>query len=202
MLSVQQLACERGRKRLFSDLNFQLQPGECLHVQGANGAGKTSLLRIVCGLAEALSGKICWRGQDTRIDPGAWRAELVYLGHTPGLKDELSAAENLRFQSQIDGWALSSEQIDGALQRVGLGRQQQVPLRRFSQGQKRRAALARLIARPVALWVLDEPLAALDQPAQQLVAHLLAGPVQAGGRALVPSHPPVGGPCLDLRLGA
>ena len=202
MLSVQQLACERGRKRLFSDLNFQLQPGECLHVQGANGAGKTSLLRIVCGLAEALSGEIRWRGQDTRIDPGAWRAELVYLGHTPGLKDELSAAENLRFQSQIDGWALSSEQIDGALQRVGLGRQQQVPLRRFSQGQKRRAALARLIARPGALWVLDEPLAALDQPAQQLVAQLLAGHVQAGGLALVTSHQPLGVPCLDLRLGA
>ena len=202
MLSVQQLACERGRKRLFSDLNFQLQPGECLHVQGANGAGKTSLLRIVCGLAEALSGKICWRGQDTRIDPGAWRAELVYLGHTPGLKDELSAAENLRFQSQIDGWALSSEQIDGALQRVGLGRQQQVPLRRFSQGQKRRAALARLIARPAPLWVLDEPLAALDHPAQQLVAQLLAGHVQAGGLALVTSHQPLGVPCLDLRLGA
>ena len=202
MLSVQQLASERGRKRLFSDLNFQVHPGQCLHVQGANGAGKTSLLRIVCGLAEALSGKICWRGQDTRIDPGAWRAELVYLGHTPGLKDELSAAENLRFQSQIDGWALSSEQIDGALQRVGLGRQQQVPLRRFSQGQKRRAALARLIARPVALWVLDEPLAALDQPAQQLVAQLLAGHVQAGGLALVTSHQPLGVPCLDLRLGA
>ena len=202
MLSVQQLACERGRKRLFSDLNFQVHPGQCLHVQGANGAGKTSLLRIVCGLAEALSGKICWRGQDTRIDPGAWRAELVYLGHTPGLKDELSAAENLHFQSQIDGWALSSEQIDGALQRVGLGRQQQVPLRRFSQGQKRRAALARMIARPVALWVLDEPLAALDQPAQQLVAQLLAGHVQAGGLALVTSHQPLGVPCLDLRLGA
>jgi heme exporter protein A len=202
MLSVQQLSCERGRKRLFSDLNFQLQPGECLHVQGANGAGKTSLLRIVCGLAEALHGEIRWRGQDTRLDPGAWRAELVYLGHTPGLKDELSAAENLHFQSQIDGCTLSDAQIDAALQRVGLGRQQQVPLRRFSQGQKRRAALARLIACPVALWVLDEPLAALDQPAQQLVAQLLAGHVQAGGLALVTSHQPLGVPCLDLRLGA
>jgi heme exporter protein A len=202
MLSVQQLACERGRKRLFSDLNFQVQPGQCLHVQGANGAGKTSLLRIVCGLAEALHGAIRWRGQDTRLDPGAWRAELVYLGHTPGLKDELSAAENLRFQSQIDGCALSDTQIDGALQRVGLGRQQQVPLRRFSQGQKRRAALARLIARPLALWVLDEPLAALDQPAQQLVAQLLADHIEAGGLALVTSHQPLGVPCLDLRLGA
>ena len=202
MLSVQQLACERGRKRLFSDLNFQVHPGQCLHVQGANGAGKTSLLRIVCGLAEALQGEIYWRGQDTRVDPGAWRAELVYLGHTPGLKDELSAAENLHFQSQIDGCSLSRAQIDGALQRVGLGRQQQVPLRRFSQGQKRRAALARLIARPVALWVLDEPLAALDQPAQQLVAQLLAGHLQAGGLALVTSHQPLGVPCLDLRLGA
>ena len=202
MLSVQQLACERGRKRLFSDLNFQVQAGQCMHVQGANGAGKTSLLRIVCGLAEAPHGAIHWRGQDTRLDPGAWRAELVYLGHTPGLKDELSAAENLRFQSQIDGCALSDAQIDGALQRVGLGRQQQVPLRRFSQGQKRRAALARLIARPLALWVLDEPLAALDQPAQQLVAQLLAGHVQAGGLALVTSHQPLGVPCLDLRLGA
>ena len=189
MLSVQQLACERGRKRLFSDLNFQLQPGQCLHVQGANGAGKTSLLRIVCGLAEALQGEIHWRGQDTRLDPGAWRA------------DELSAAENLHFQSQIDGCSLSDAQIDWALQRVGLGRQQQVPLRRFSQGQKRRAALARLIARPVALWVLDEPLAALDQPAQALVAQLLAEHVQAGGLALVTSHQPLGVPCLDLRLG-
>jgi len=202
MLSVQQLACERGRKRLFSDLNFQLQPGQCLHVQGANGAGKTSLLRIVCGLAEALEGQVHWRGQDTRLDPSAWRAELVYLGHTPGLKDELSAAENLQFQSQIDGCALSDAQIDGALQRVGLGRQQQMPLRRFSQGQKRRAALARLIARPVPVWVLDEPLAALDVPAQQLVAQLLAGHLKDGGLALVTSHQPVGVPCLDLRLGA
>ena len=202
MLSVQQLACERGRKRLFSDLNFQLQPGECLHVQGANGAGKTSLLRIVCGLAQALEGEVHWRGQDTRLDPGAWRAELVYLGHTPGLKDELSAAENLHFQSQIDGCALSEEHIADALQRVGLGRQQQMPLRRLSQGQKRRAALARLIARPAPVWVLDEPLAALDVPAQQLVAQLLAGHLLAGGLALVTSHQPLGVPCLDLRLGA
>ena len=184
MLSVQQLACERGRKRLFTGLDFQLQPGQCLHVQGANGAGKTSLLRIVCGLAEAASGVVRWRDQDTRLDPGAFRADLVYLGHTPGLKDEFSAFENLCFQSQLDGATSSPQQVEAALQRVGLGRQQALPLRRLSQGQKRRAALARLIVRAAPLWVLDEPLAALDLPAQQLVADLLAGHLRAGVNCL------------------
>ena len=202
MLSVQQLACERGRKRLFTGVDFQLQPGQCLHIQGANGAGKTSLLRIVCGLAEAASGVVRWRDQDTRLDPGAFRADLVYLGHTPGLKDEFSAFENLCFQSQLDGVTSSPQQVEAALQRVGLGRQQALPLRRLSQGQKRRAALARLIVRAAPLWVLDEPLAALDLPAQQLVADLLAGHLHAGGLALVTSHQPLGVECLNLRLGA
>ena len=98
---------------------------------------------------------MCWRGADTRLDPGAFRAELVYLGHAPGLKDELSAAENLDYQSRIDCCAQSPQHIAAALQRVGLGRQQHLPVRRFSQGQKSRAALARLIARPARLWVLD-----------------------------------------------
>lgn len=202
MLSVQQLACERGRKRLFSGLNFEVQPGQCLQVHGANGAGKTSLLRIVCGLADAAHGRVCWDGADTRLDPGALRAELVYLGHAPGLKDELSAAENLDYQSRIDGYALRAQHIAAALQRVGLDRQQHLPVRRFSQGQKRRAALARLIARPARLWVLDEPLAALDQAAQQLVSELVAGHLQAGGLALVTSHQPLGVASMALRLGA
>ena len=202
MLSVQQLACERGRKRLFSGLNFEVQPGQCLQVHGANGAGKTSLLRIVCGLADAAHGRVCWDGADTRLDPGAFRAELVYLGHAPGLKDELSAAENLDYQSRIDGCAPCAQHIAAALQRVGLDRQQHLPVRRFSQGQKRRAALARLIARPARLWVLDEPLAALDQAAQQLVSELVAGHLQAGGLALVTSHQPLGVASMALRLGA
>ena len=202
MLSVQQLACERGRKRLFTGLDFQLQPGQCLHVQGANGAGKTSLLRIVCGLAEAASGVVHWRDQDTRLDPGAFQADLVYLGHTPGLKDEFSAFENICFQSQLDGTRASPQQVEDALQRVGLGRQRDLPLRRLSQGQKRRAALARLIVRAAPLWVLDEPLAALDLPAQQLVADLLAGHLRTGGLALVTSHQPLGVECLNLSLGA
>ena len=202
MLSVQQLACERGRKRLFSDLNFELLPGKCLQIHGANGAGKTSLLRIVCGLAEAVQGQVCWRGADTRLDPGAFRSELVYLGHAPGLKDELSAAENLDYQSRVDGCALGPQEIAAALERVGLGRQQHLPVRRFSQGQKRRTALARLIARPARLWVLDEPLAALDQAAQQLVSELVAGHLQTGGLALVTSHQPLGVASMELRLGA
>jgi len=202
VLSVQQLACERGGKRLFSDLSFTIESGQCVQVHGANGAGKTSLLRIVCGLAEAMQGRVCWRGADTRLDPGSFRAELVYLGHAPGLKDELSAAENLDFQSQIDGCALSPLQIETALQRVGLGRQQHLPLRRFSQGQKRRVALARLVARPARLWVLDEPLAALDHAAQQLVSQLVAAHLQADGLALVTSHQPLGVESMDLRLGA
>lgn len=202
MLSVQQLACERGRKRLFSDVSFTLAPGQSLQVHGANGAGKTSLLRIVCGLAEAVQGQVCWHGVDIRLDPGAFRAELVYLGHAPGLKDELSAAENLDYQSRIDGCALGPQQIAAALQRVGLGRQQDLPVRRFSQGQKRRTALARLIARPARLWVLDEPLAALDQAAQRLVSELVAEHVKAGGMALVTSHQPLGVASMELRLGA
>ena len=201
MLSVQQLACERGRRRLFSDLNFAVLPGQCLQVQGANGAGKTSLLRIVCGLAEAAQGWVCWRGADIRLDPGAFRAELAYLGHTPGLKDELSAAENLGYQSPVGGCVLGPQQIEAALQRVGLGAQQHLPVRRLSQGQKRRAALACLIARPARLWVLDEPLAALDPAAQQLVAQLLAAHLQSGGLALVTSHQPLGVAAMDLRLG-
>jgi heme exporter protein A len=169
---------------LFSEVSFQLQSGQALHLEGDNGVGKTSLLRIVCGLSPADAGQVTW--QSTHVPN--FRSALFYLGHALSLKEELSALENLQSDAAMAGRALSTTQALQALAHMGLRGREHLPLRVMSQGQKRRTALARLLASRAVLWVLDEPFVALDALAVDALRVLLADHVSQGGMVLFTSH--------------
>ena len=191
MLTVSQLACSRGHKPLFADVSFTLQPGQALHLEGDNGVGKTSLLRMVCGLSFAELGEVRWYNQAIQKQAAAYRGALFYLGHGLSLKEELTALENLLSDAAVAGRSLSTEQALLALARMGLRGREHLPLRVMSQGQKRRTALARLWGSQAPLWVLDEPFVALDAKAVDGLRVLLAEHVAQGGMALFTSHQPV-----------
>ena len=183
-LDVQRLTCMRGGRALFAQVSFQLQRGQALHLEGDNGVGKTSLLRIVCGLSPADEGQVHWHS-DSCPD---FRSALFYLGHALSLKEELSALENLLSDAAMAGRSLSEAQAMQALAHMGLRGREHLPLRVMSQGQKRRTALARLLASRAELWVLDEPFVALDAPAVNALRTLLADHVAQGGMVLFTSH--------------
>ena len=191
MLRVSNLSCSRGHKPLFIDVSFELQAGQALHLEGDNGVGKTSLLRIVCGLSPADAGEVCWHDQTIQKNAAAFRSSLFYLGHGLSLKEELSALENLMSDATVSGRTLSEQQALVALARMGLRGREHLPLRVMSQGQKRRTALARLLASQAPLWVLDEPFVALDTKAIDGLRGLLAEHVAQGGMVLFTSHQPV-----------
>ena len=191
MLTVSHLSCSRGNKPLFADVSFELQPGQALHLEGDNGVGKTSLLRMVCGLSPADAGEVRWQGQRIQDSAAAFRSALFYLGHGLSLKEELSALENLLSDAAVAGRALTAAQAMQALARMGLRGREHLPLRVMSQGQKRRTALARLLASQAPLWVLDEPFVALDARAVDGLRGLLAEHVAQGGMVLLTSHQPV-----------
>ncbi len=188
MLSVTQLACSRGERRLFSDLAFDIEAGTWLHVTGANGCGKTTLLRAVVGLSAPDAGQLRWRGVPVRECAEAYRRALVFLGHPVALKDELTPLENLRLAAAIDGLPVSEAQALVALERLGMRSRADLPARVLSAGQKRRVLLARLLLREAPLWVLDEPFTALDAGGVALAAALLGEHLAAGGMAVVTSH--------------
>jgi heme exporter protein A len=166
------LCCTRGERTLFADLDIALAPGAALHVAGANGAGKTSLLRILCALAVPDAGVVRWNGADVRRERAAFNADLLYIAHAEGVKHDLLAWENLVFQARLHGQALARDAACAALGLVGLGEEAHLPARLLSQGQRKRVALAQLHLAPTRqLWILDEPFAALDGDA---VAALLA----------------------------
>jgi heme exporter protein A len=190
MLCVSDLSCSRGDRRLFSGVHFTLNPGHCLHIEGDNGVGKTSLLRIVSGLSPAAGGSVQWQCLPIQSSE-AYRSARTYLGHMLALKEDLSALENLQFDAAIAGRLLSVSDAKEALLQLGLEGRLHLPVRVLSQGQKRRAALARLPASRALLWVLDEPLVALDRQAQTRVCQLLQMHLLAGGMALVTSHQPL-----------
>ena len=191
MLRVSNLSCSRGNKPLFADVNFQLQAGQALHLEGDNGVGKTSLLRIVCGLSPADAGEVRWQDRPIQQNAVAFRSALFYLGHNLSLKEELSALENLQADAAVAGRTLTQEQALVALARLGLRGREHLPLRVMSQGQKRRTALARLLASQAPLWVLDEPFVALDAKAVDGLRSVLAGHVAQGGMVLFTSHQPI-----------
>ncbi len=191
MLTVSQLSCSRGNKPLFVDVNFTMNAGQALHLEGDNGVGKTSLLRIVCGLSPADSGEVLWNGQAIQQQAAAYRTSLFYLGHALSLKEELTALENLHADAAVAGRTLNREQALVALARMGLRGREHLPLRVMSQGQKRRTALARLWASQSPLWVLDEPFVALDTQAVDGLRVLLAEHVAQGGMVVFTSHQPV-----------
>lgn len=188
MLEVRELECVRGDHRLFKGLNFTLQPGELLHLRGTNGAGKTSLLRTLCGLTTPADGEVLWKGENIRSLRDDFNRGLTYLGHLNGIKGELSALENLQVSSSLTGFRVSENQVLDALQLIGLGGREDLPTKVLSQGQKRRVALARLLITRTTLWVLDEPFTALDVHAVELLKGLIAKHIRAGGMAILTTH--------------
>lgn len=192
MLAAQDLGCVRGGRHLFANLSFSVPAGTLLRVSGANGAGKTSLLRILCGLLLPSGGEVLWRDTATRHQRDAYWRELRYVGHLAGVKDEFSAEENLIFAAALSGVHITSNAARAALDKLGLHKFAHLPVRMLSQGQKRRVALARL-ALPdtgAALWVLDEPLAALDTAAADCVLSLIDVRLAAGAVVVMTSHQP------------
>ncbi len=186
MLETTALACERGGLRLFADLSFSLAPGGLLRVRGANGSGKTTLLRTLAGLTRPAAGAVHWRGGV--IDDG-YRREMLFLGHAPAVKDELTVSENLNFASRISGLEFSAAKCKDALERLGVARLAELPARYLSQGQRKRAALARLaLSASIPLWLLDEPLAALDSAGIGQVSALCAAHLASGGMLVLTSH--------------
>ena len=192
MLEAQKLAARRGFSRLFDGLSFRVGAGEALVVTGANGTGKTTLLRMLAGLTAPEAGEIRWQGKRVDSFDPELRAAVAFSGHLPALKDGLTAEENLASLVALEGSPVSREALVEALDDVALSRQRALPARVLSQGQRRRIGLARLslVARP--LWVLDEPLAALDAAGSFLLAKLLGRHLANGGLAVVATHAPLG----------
>jgi heme exporter protein A len=188
-LTAEKLACVRGDKRLFDGLNFRVTAGQALAVEGANGAGKTSLLRMIAGFLAPASGRLIVKSAEGESDDGEERGKSIgWLGHLDGLKPQLTVIEQLNFFAHLYG-----KSADAALlEQVGLARQADLPCRYLSAGQRRRLALARLLASQRPLWLLDEPFAALDRSGQALVAQLMARHCGQGGIIIAATHDPLG----------
>jgi heme exporter protein A len=189
MLQAESLACERGGRLLFKSLAFALAPGTLLRVAGPNGAGKTSLLRILSGLARPAAGRVLWSGENAHALGEDYTRQLLYLGHHSAIKEDFTPRENLRFALRLAGLEPPAEALDQALARLGLAGRENVPARYLSQGQKRRVALARLpLSQAQPLWILDEPLAALDVDAIDTVIALVSAHLDAGGVTVLTTH--------------
>jgi heme exporter protein A len=178
----------RGDRRLFSGLDLSLPPGTFVQLTGPNGSGKTSLLRILCGLLAPAEGQVSWQGANIRSLAEDYFTAVTYLGHRPGVKDELSALENLRISNALNGVEVSQDDALAALGRMGLAGRESLPARFLSEGQRRRVALARLLVCKTRLWLLDEVMTSLDKGAVALVRSLIEEHLNRGGIAIVATH--------------
>jgi heme exporter protein A len=202
-LEVRALACSRGFVALFRDVSLRVEPGEWVSVRGPNGCGKTTLLRCVAGLTQPDSGEVLWDGLPTRKDTARFHRDLCYSGHLAGIKDDLTAEENLAGLLALRGISPGSGDIRAALASAGLDKRRQLPARRLSAGQRRRIGLARLALDGAPLWALDEPLTALDDDGKRLFEGLLANHLRRGGAALIATHHDLApAPARELRMGA
>jgi heme exporter protein A len=196
-LTAEKLTCARGQRTLFSALNFRVQAGQALAVEGANGAGKTSLLRLIAGFLTPAAGRIIVKTAAGESDDAEARGKSIgWLGHQDGLKPQLSVREQLAFFANLYGHKADS----AVLEQVGLARQADLPCRYLSAGQRRRLALARLLVSKRVLWLLDEPFASLDVSGQALVAHLMARHCGDGGIIIAATHEPLGLSNESLKL--
>ena len=195
MIEAIDLSCTRGERLLFSSVSVRLKPGDLLTVLGENGSGKTSLLRMLCGLLPPERGTIQWEGRDIGLLKEWYFSQVTYIGHLNGIKDDLTPMENLHISAQLCEDTASGTFSVEALEAVGLGRSiHPLPTRVLSQGQKRRVALARLWLSTRVFWILDEPFAALDDGGIRLVTQRLRSHVEQGGMAVVATHQEVGFP--------
>ena len=189
MFTGRGLMCARGERTVFRALDFALRPGGALVLAGRNGAGKTSLLRLMAGLLPPVAGTLEWHGAP--LDADAHRARLRYVGHTDAVKGALTVRENLAFWSSFDGGG----DVGSALRHFGLAAQADMPARFLSAGQRRRACLARLMLAPRALWLLDEPGASLDVLGTEALSTAIAAHQAQGGMVALSAHglPPTRG---------
>jgi len=188
MLEVSNLACVRGDNQLFENLSFALTEGEVLYVHGPNGSGKTTLLRAICGLVIPEAGEIAWGGEETRKLAEDYRRHIAYFGHLNGLKEELTALENLAISARLAGVEVTEEQISSVLAALGVEVCQELPASVLSQGQKKRTALARFVLNKNKLWILDEPFTALDVAAVAVLQNVIIEHVQQGGMVVLTTH--------------
>lgn len=188
MLEANNLSCIRDDRVLFSGLSFRISPGDIVQVEGANGAGKTSLLRILAGLAQPDEGHISWRRQSIRRERAAYHRDLLFIGHQPGIKPSLTPLENLAFFQAMGSGKRDEAALWQALERVGLPGYEELPAAGLSAGQQRRIALARLWLSPAPLWILDEPLTAIDRQGVAQLTALFAAHADARGIVLLTTH--------------
>ncbi|UIM99868.1 cytochrome c biogenesis heme-transporting ATPase CcmA [Yersinia ruckeri] len=198
MLEAKNLSCVRDERSLFQKLSFSIEPGDIVQVEGPNGAGKTSLLRILAGLAQADSGEIHWRGVNTRRDRARYHQDLLFLGHQPGIKSVLTPFENLVFYQSVQNNA-DQAAIWQALENVGLVGYEDLPVAQLSAGQQRRVALARLWLSSSPLWILDEPLTAIDKQGVSELIALFERHANAGGMVLLTTHQELSGARQGIR---
>ncbi len=185
----------RGERHVLRGVSLSVRGGQILQLRGANGAGKTSLLRALCGLMHLEEGRVVWDGRNVREDLAGYHSQLAYLGHEPPLKGDLTAAENIRYWIGVRR-SLGTEAIEGALERVGIQPLSGRLVRTLSAGQRRRVALAGLLLMATPLWLLDEPTTNLDVEGVRLVTSLVAEQAARGGIVIAAMHSD-----LDLPAG-
>lgn len=184
MLEAKNLTCIRDERFLFSDLNFLVSAGDIVQIEGPNGAGKTSLLRLLAGLSRPESGEVCWHQQNIRHQRDQWHRELLYIGHQPGVKAVLTPLENLAFYHP----GCDQKQLFAALEAVDLLGFEEVAVAQLSAGQQRRVALARLSLSRARLWILDEPLTAIDKSGVEKLMSLFSQHARQGGAVILTTH--------------
>lgn len=184
------LACRRGGRLVFTRLDFALEPGGALLLLGPNGSGKSSLLRVLAGLLHPSEGRLEWNGQTLADDPEAHAARTHYLGHHDAIKPVLSVTEAVRFWARLhrSDTVQADRAADAAIERFGLGHLADMPGRMLSAGQKRRVNLARLLAAPGPLWLMDEPTTALDRASIAVLETVLAEHRAGGGMVVLSTH--------------
>jgi heme exporter protein A len=198
-LAVEKVHVWRGDRHVLQGVSLQVSPRELLHISGANGTGKTTLLRVITGLLRPEEGSVAWLGASIARAPYEYQAAMAYAAHEPALKADLTALENLRFSVGLKRRATPKE-LHSALETTGVGACANLPARVLSAGQRRRVSLARVLAMRAQLWLLDEPYANLDTAGCDLVSGVLQAHVEGGGLALVVAHRDLALECSVRRL--